>query len=120
MSDELRAAAERAVEAYDMMTALLGPMGLTDGPILPLVEFARQQLAERERREKDKNEHGLLPCPFCGSKIVGRLLESTDANDKLGIVGCGVCGACGPSLFEGDELIIQWNARPAGMERKGG
>ncbi len=52
-----------------------------------------------------------LPCPFCGSTIVGALQESSDKNAKLGVVGCGVCGARGPSLFEGEELTRQWNSR---------
>lgn len=63
MSEELKSAVERAVESYDAMTALLGPMA--DGPILPLVEFARQQLAdiaERDRREKEDAEP--IDCPW--------------------------------------------------------
>ncbi len=52
-----------------------------------------------------------LPCPFCGSRIVGALLESTKPGDKLGVVVCGCCGASGPSLFEEHELAWKWNQR---------
>ena len=54
----------------------------------------------------------LKPCPFCGSTIVGELLESTEVKAKLGRVGCGVCGAEGPCLCEPSEYTDQWNRRP--------
>jgi Lar family restriction alleviation protein len=54
----------------------------------------------------------LLPCPFCGSTIVGPLTESTDPRDRLGVIGCGVCGCSGPSLWDTpEELIRHWNER---------
>ena len=53
-----------------------------------------------------------LPCPFCGSRLVGALQESTVPTDKLGVVGCGVCGAQGPSHSDDlDELTRLWNKR---------
>lgn len=55
----------------------------------------------------------LLPCPFCGSSIVGPLLGSSIDTDKLGVVGCGLCGANGPWLFDAHELIGRWNQRHA-------
>lgn len=51
------------------------------------------------------------PCPFCGSKIVGALQESTRQGDILDSINCGVCGACGPVNFEPHEFRDQWNAR---------
>lgn len=53
----------------------------------------------------------LRPCPFCGSGLVGPLAESSCPGDRLGVVGCGVCGASGPSLFDAGELVARWNAR---------
>jgi Lar family restriction alleviation protein len=57
----------------------------------------------------------LLPCPFCGSSIVGVLLESSKSGDKLGVVGCGCCGASGPCFYDEEELIERWNHRAANL-----
>jgi transcription elongation factor Elf1 len=63
------------------------------------------------------------PCPFCGSSLVGALTEAQvrdpatngmvpDPHAKLGVVGCGVCGAEGPSLCDTpEEMAAGWNRR---------
>lgn len=67
--------------------------------------------AEKHAAWVEQMEGEFAPCPFCGSKVVGALLESTKPGDTLGVVGCGVCGASGPSLFDKDELTARWNQR---------
>lgn len=55
-----------------------------------------------------------LPCPFCGSRIVGlAMLGETDEFDPADkSVQCGVCGARGPSLVDTHaEGTVKWNER---------
>lgn len=55
----------------------------------------------------------LKPCPFCGSDIVGELTKSSIPTEKLGVVGCSVCGCSGPRNYDVHEFVPKWNQRYA-------
>lgn len=56
-----------------------------------------------------------LPCPFCGSTIIGiqaRPWVASVAQSQIECANCGVCGANGPCLVDTeDELVAAWNTR---------
>lgn len=73
----------------------------------------------KRERELVESTREFEPCPFCGSGIVGALQKSTVPGDTLGVVGCGACGARGPSLFDApEELRDRWNKRAAASVRE--
>jgi len=56
----------------------------------------------------------LKPCPFCGSRNLDdtcREQEQTGARREYFYVLCNICEACGPTDFNREKAIEQWNDR---------
>lgn len=68
----------------------------------------RRYLEEAYGPELKQNEHGLLPCPFCGDKDV----EISRNAAGWPVALCNNCGASGPAVHNTPELAQEdWNKR---------
>lgn len=106
-------AIEKGLVAVGIDTTREGLTAITRDPEEPadgrelaaLILEARSVLAVT-----DGTDHGLAPCPFCGSNNVS---SGEVMGDDFQQTACLDCGACGPEARGDDEADVLWNQRSA-------
>lgn len=60
---------------------------------------------------RKRSKTGLMPCPFCGSTNLFRILYKNQEKGDLVFIQCDDCHTCGPSCSNEEEARMRWDTR---------